>query len=176
MSRTTYSFYEVFDDFVACVQLDFEPHSVFFGVDKYLLDEPVHKAAVELVSVKAFGGEVEDIADLGKLLVDILSAAQLGSDGFDFLLAALDFFIAFGGHADELAVREKPFDVEFQELLLFPLLDIDLFIEVFDPVCTLVGVEKILLWLDLNTSSRIGMISCSYIVIDGQLSLPFLIL
>ena len=138
MSRTTHSFYEVFDDFAARVQLDFEPHSIFLRIDEYLLDEPVHKAAVELFSVKAFGGKVEDIADLSKLLVDVFSAAQLSSDGFDFLLAALDFFVAFGGHADELAVREKPFDVEFQELLLFSLLDIDLFIEVFDPVCTLV--------------------------------------
>ena len=135
-------FQERFDDFVACVQLDFEPHTAFFGVNKYLLDEPVHKAAVELVSVKAFGGEVEDIADLGKLLVDILSAAQLGSDSFDFFLTTLDFFVTFGGHADELAVGEKSFDVEFQELLLFPLLDINLFVVLFVPVCALVGAAK----------------------------------
>ena len=143
VSCTANIFQKCFDDFVACVQLNFKPHTAFFWVDHDLLDEPVHKAAVKLISVKAFGGKVEDIADLGKLLVDVFSAAQLGGDGFDFLLTALDFFVTFCGHADELAVGKESFDVEFEQLLLFPLLDIDLFIEVFDPVCTLVGVEKL---------------------------------
>ena len=51
MSRTTHSFYEVFDDFAARVQLDFEAHTALLGIDKDLPDEPVHKGAVKLVFV-----------------------------------------------------------------------------------------------------------------------------